>query len=54
MESRLKKLVLETFDSNQIKKEALSQNMETLRMDGVRKIVKGITTVSEVLRVTQR
>lgn len=53
MESRLKKLVLKTFDSNQIQKEALNQNMETLRMDGVKKIVKGITTVSEVLRVTQ-
>jgi len=53
MESRLKKLVLKTFDSNQIQKEALNQNMETLRMDGVKKIVKGMTTVSEVLRVTQ-
>ena len=53
MESRLKKLVLETFDSNQIKDEALNQNMETLRMDGVKKIIRGVTTVSEVLRVTQ-
>ena len=53
MDSRLKKLVLETFDSNQIKQEALDQIMETLRMDGVRKIVRGVTTVSEVLRVTQ-
>lgn len=54
MENRLKKLVLETYDSNQIQQEALNQNMETLRMDGARKILKGETTVSEVLRVTQR
>jgi type II secretory ATPase GspE/PulE/Tfp pilus assembly ATPase PilB-like protein len=27
--------------------------MKTLRMDGARKVLDGITTISEVLRVTQ-
>jgi len=36
-----------------IKKIALRAGMQTLRMDGARKILAGITTVAEVLRVTQ-
>jgi type II secretory ATPase GspE/PulE/Tfp pilus assembly ATPase PilB-like protein len=36
-----------------IKKVALDMGMQTLRMDGARKVLAGITTVSEVLRVTQ-
>jgi len=36
-----------------IKKMALDAGMQTLRMDGARKVLAGITTVSEVLRVTQ-
>jgi general secretion pathway protein E len=36
-----------------IKKVALGCGMKTLRMDGARKVLAGITTVSEVLRVTQ-
>ncbi len=36
-----------------IKKVALDAGMQTLRMDGARKVVEGVTTVSEILRVTQ-
>jgi len=36
-----------------IKKIALQMGMQTLRMDGARKVLAGVTTVSEVLRVTQ-
>jgi general secretion pathway protein E len=36
-----------------IKSEALKRGMRTLRMDGARKVIKGQTTVEEVLRVTQ-
>jgi general secretion pathway protein E len=39
--------------AGQIKKHALESGMQTLRMDGARKALAGITTVSEVLRVTQ-
>jgi len=37
----------------QIKSDALKRGMRTLRMDGARKVLKGLTTVEEVLRVTQ-
>jgi general secretion pathway protein E len=50
MTPNLKSLILKTFDSNQIKKEA---NMITLRQDGIQKILNGVTTIEEVLRVTQ-
>lgn len=49
----LKSLVLETSDSNQIKEAALKYGMITLRQDGMSKVIKGITSIEEVLRVTQ-
>jgi len=54
LDSKLKSLVLKTFDSNRIKSEALNQNMVTLRQDGIHKVLSGISTIEEVIRVTQR
>ena len=54
LSSSLKSLILQTFDSNQIKREALNQNMITLRQDGTQKVLNGSTTMEEVLRVTQK
>ncbi len=51
MNPQLKSLILKTFDSNLIKEQA---SMETLRDDGIEKILHGTTTIEEVLRVTQR
>ena len=36
-----------------IKKHAIEAGLQTLRMDGARKVSAGVTTVAEVLRVTQ-
>jgi general secretion pathway protein E len=36
-----------------IKRHALNSGLKTLRMDGARKVLEGITTIAEVLRVTQ-
>jgi general secretion pathway protein E len=36
-----------------VKRAALEAGMQTLRMDGARKVLAGATTISEVLRVTQ-
>jgi general secretion pathway protein E len=54
LDSGLKSLILKTFDSNQIKNEALNRNMITLRQDGVQKVLSGISTIEEILRVTQK
>lgn len=53
MDDVLKRLVLETSDANQIKAAALKAGMTPLRRDGMSKVLKGITSIGEVLRVTQ-
>ncbi|MDJ0815818.1 MAG: type II secretion system ATPase GspE [Desulfobacterales bacterium] len=54
LNERLKGLILETFDSNRIKNLAIKQKMISLRQDGIEKVLDGITTMEEVLRVTQK
>jgi general secretion pathway protein E len=49
----IQKLILEKKDANLIKERARKAGMRTLRQDGWLKVREGITTVSEVLRVTQ-
>jgi general secretion pathway protein E len=49
----IQKLILEKKDSNLIKERARKNGMRTLRQDGWLKVREGITTISEVLRVTQ-
>lgn len=50
----IRDLILRRTSSQEIKKKALSLGMHTLRQDGLEKILKGLTTTSEVLRVTQQ
>ncbi len=49
----IKNVILSTSDANQIKKSAIEQGMTTLREDGVLKVLQGITSMEEVVRVTQ-
>ncbi len=44
--------VLKNADSNTIKKVAREDGMISLRDDGIRKVVAGVTTIEEVVRVT--
>jgi general secretion pathway protein E len=46
-------LIYKQETAGTIKRRALEAGMQTLRMDGARKALAGITTVAEVLRVTQ-
>ena len=46
-------LALQRASSDQIKKKALELGMHTLRMDGWEKIKRGLTTIDEVMRVTE-
>ncbi len=52
LDDSIKSLILQTSDSNIIKAEAVKNGMKTLRDDGVNKILSGITSIEEVLRVT--
>ncbi|MBU1852459.1 MAG: Flp pilus assembly complex ATPase component TadA, partial [Candidatus Omnitrophica bacterium] len=53
MSEEIREMVLHRSSSDQIKKKALGLGMHTLRMDGWKKIKQGLTTVSEVIRVTE-
>jgi general secretion pathway protein E len=50
---KIQELIYRRETAGTIKKLALEAGMQTLRMDGARKVLAGVTTVSEVLRVTQ-
>ena len=54
MNNALREMVIQKASSQQIKKKAIECGMRTLRQDGWDKIAKGLTTVEEVLRVTQQ
>ncbi|MFA4982299.1 MAG: ATPase, T2SS/T4P/T4SS family [Candidatus Omnitrophota bacterium] len=54
MNDPIRELVLKRASSDQIKKKAMSLGMRTLRQDGWEKIMLGITTPGEVIRVTQQ
>jgi type II secretion system protein E len=49
----VRKLILEGKDSDEIKDFAVKRGMKTLKMDGAQKVLNGITTVEEVLRVAR-
>ena len=48
----LKDLVLRNVSSSDLKHEAVGLGMTTLRQSGIKKVIEGITSVEEVLRVT--
>jgi general secretion pathway protein E len=54
MSDSIKTTILKTSDSTIIKKQAVQEGLHTLRQDGARKVEDGITTIEEVLRVTQQ
>lgn len=53
LNSSLKSLLINTHDANRIKEEAMKGRMTTLRHDGLQKVLNGITTFEEVIRVTE-
>ena len=46
-------LTLGNVDSGQIKRKAIEHGMTTLRMDGAKHILRGLTSIDEVMRVTE-
>ena len=49
----IQEMIYKRESASVIKKLSLDAGLQTLRMDGTRKVVAGITTIAEVLRVTQ-
>lgn len=49
----IEEMITQKRNASEIKRMAVSQGMRTLREDGFRKVLRGLTTIEEVLRVTQ-
>lgn len=50
---RVKEQIIKRVAASTIKQDAVKHGLRTLRMDGAKKVMEGITTIDEVLRVTQ-
>jgi len=53
IEEAVRREILNNSDSNTIMRAACSRGMQTLREDGARKVLAGLTSVEEVLAATQ-
>jgi general secretion pathway protein E len=49
----IRQLILKNVDSGTIKKQAVAKGMSTLMDDGALKVLRGVTSIAEVLSVTQ-
>jgi len=53
VDDEIRALVSKNVDSKTIKQQAVSKGMGTLRADGARKALRGVTSVAEVIRATE-
>ena len=49
----IRALVTQNVDAKTIKTCAMEKGMQSLRADGARKVLQGVTSVAEVLRATE-
>ncbi len=54
MSNKLQEMIMQEVVSASIREQARKEGMKTLREDGIRKALSGVTTLAEVLRVTQQ
>jgi general secretion pathway protein E len=54
VDDEMRQMIMKNSDASMIKALAIERGMMTLRQDGAEKILKGITSVEEVVRVTQK
>jgi len=53
VEDSIRAMVSKNVDAKTIKKQAVAQGMGTLRLDGTRKVLRGVTSLAELLRATE-
>lgn len=52
VDENMRSVILKNSDSVSIKRAAQAEGFQPMRIDGIRKVLKGITTIAEVLSVT--
>ena len=53
VDDHIRPLIIDRSSSSVIKREAMKQGLRTLRDDGWQKVLDGVTTVEEILRVSE-
>ncbi len=53
IDDEIRDMIMARSSANLIRRKAIDKGMITLRMDGAKKVLKGLTTIEEVLRQTQ-
>jgi general secretion pathway protein E len=53
IDDAIRDLIAQNVDSKRIKRQAVANGMRTLRVDGARKVLRGMTSIAEVLRATE-
>jgi general secretion pathway protein E len=54
VDDEMRQMIMKNSDASMIKALAVEKGMRTLRQDGADKVLQGITSVDEVVRVTQK
>ncbi len=52
MSARIRKLIMQEAGTDELRDTAIEEGMLTLRMDGLKKLEKGVTTLEEVMKET--
>jgi type IV pilus assembly protein PilB len=52
--AKIRELIFKNVSAVEIRKQAMTQGMKTLYVDGIRKVMKGVTTLEEVYRNAKR
>jgi type II secretory ATPase GspE/PulE/Tfp pilus assembly ATPase PilB-like protein len=53
IDDTIRPLIMQQANANTIKKVAIERGLKTLLQDGALKVLQGLTTAEELLRVTQ-
>ena len=54
LSERIRRLILSHADGSNIQNAAIESGMDTMQIDGIKKSLQGISTIEEVMRVTQQ
>ena len=52
--SKIRELIFKNVSAVEIRKAAISQGMKTLYVDGIHKVMRGVTSLEEVYRNAKR
>ena len=53
LSTNIKKMIVEKADADTLKTQAVKEGMKTMFDDGISKVINGLTTFDEIMRVTK-